>query len=197
MVEWCSGYHYCTSSFNEALTQVLPKFKPCSRRVGDSRWWGFLKIVTDRNKAQCLLLVNNTTKTFHQDVECTRYKIILKCCMSYHFRVIYPNPNCFVCIMYFQNCFINGRQHSVFYKPYMASFKIVTVYAVIYKVYGTCYYLQIMCWLLSHTWYFVPFVPFCVMIYSTLRFHVIWSIFLFCSFSFDTWFYWSTKLWID
>ena len=41
---WCSGYHYCTTSFNSAWTQVLRRFKPCSRRVGDSRWWGSLNV---------------------------------------------------------------------------------------------------------------------------------------------------------
>ena len=30
--------HYCTTSFNKARTQVLRRFKSCSRRVGDSRW---------------------------------------------------------------------------------------------------------------------------------------------------------------
>ena len=34
-----SGYHLCTTSFNEALTQVLRRFKSCSWRVGDLRWW--------------------------------------------------------------------------------------------------------------------------------------------------------------
>ena len=34
---WCSGYHYCTTSFNWAWTQVLRRSKPCSRRVRDSR----------------------------------------------------------------------------------------------------------------------------------------------------------------
>ena len=42
---WCNGYHYCTTSFNQAWTQVLRRFKPCSRRVGDSRWWGSLTMV--------------------------------------------------------------------------------------------------------------------------------------------------------
>ena len=34
---WCSGYHYCTTSFNKTWTQVLCRFKSCSRRVGDLR----------------------------------------------------------------------------------------------------------------------------------------------------------------
>ena len=42
MARWCSGYHYCTTSFNKAWTQVLRRFKSCSPRVGDSRWWGSL-----------------------------------------------------------------------------------------------------------------------------------------------------------
>ena len=42
---WCSGYHYCTTSFNKAWTQVLRRFKPCSQRFGHSRWWGSLPVV--------------------------------------------------------------------------------------------------------------------------------------------------------
>ena len=47
---WCSGYHYCTTSFNKAWTQVLRRFKPSSRRIGDScdgedlRKWSRLEI---------------------------------------------------------------------------------------------------------------------------------------------------------
>ena len=63
MAPWCSGYHYCTTSFNEAWTQVLRRFKPCSRRVGDSRWWGSLTMVPAGNKAKRLSSVNHTTKT--------------------------------------------------------------------------------------------------------------------------------------
>ena len=40
VVVWCSGYHYCTTLFNKAWTQVLRKHKFCSRCVGYSRWWG-------------------------------------------------------------------------------------------------------------------------------------------------------------
>ena len=53
LAPWSSGYHSCTSSFNWAWTQVLCRFKPCSRRVGDSAG----------NKAKRLSLVNHTTKT--------------------------------------------------------------------------------------------------------------------------------------
>ena len=48
---YCSGYHNCTTSFIKAWTQVLRRFKSCSRRVGDSRWWGSLTMVPAGNKA--------------------------------------------------------------------------------------------------------------------------------------------------
>ena len=56
---WRSGvviYHYCTTSF-------LRRFKPCSRCVGDSRWWG--SVVPAGNKDKRLSSVNHTTKTIH------------------------------------------------------------------------------------------------------------------------------------
>ena len=62
---WCSGYHYCTTSFNKAWTQVLRRLKPCSRRVGDSRWWGSLTVAPAGNKAKRLSSVNHTTTTIH------------------------------------------------------------------------------------------------------------------------------------
>ena len=52
VVARCSGYHYCTTSFNKAWTQVLYMFKSCSQRVRDSRWWGSLTMVSARNKAK-------------------------------------------------------------------------------------------------------------------------------------------------
>ena len=36
---WRSGYHYCTTSFKKVWTQALRRFKSCSPRVRDSRWW--------------------------------------------------------------------------------------------------------------------------------------------------------------
>ena len=45
------GYHYCTTSFIKAWTQVLRSFKSCSRRVGDSRWWRSLTMLLAGNKA--------------------------------------------------------------------------------------------------------------------------------------------------
>ena len=62
---WCSGYHYCTTSFNKAWTQVLRRFKPYWWRVGDSRWWGSLTVVPAGNKSKCLSSVNHTTKRIH------------------------------------------------------------------------------------------------------------------------------------
>ena len=42
---WCSGCHYCPTSFNKARTQVLRRFKPCSRSVGVWQWWESLTMV--------------------------------------------------------------------------------------------------------------------------------------------------------
>ena len=60
---WCNGYHYCTTSFNKAWTQVRRRFKSCSRHVGDLGWWGFLTMDPAGNNAKYLSLVNHTTKT--------------------------------------------------------------------------------------------------------------------------------------
>ena len=65
VVPWCSGYHNWTTSFNKVWIQVLRRFKSCSRRVGDSRWWGSLAMVPAGNKAKSLSSVNHTTKTIH------------------------------------------------------------------------------------------------------------------------------------
>ena len=65
VVPWCSGYHYCTTSFNWAWTQVLGRLKRWSQHVGDSGWWGSLTVVPAGNKAKHLLLVNHTTKTIY------------------------------------------------------------------------------------------------------------------------------------
>ena len=62
---WCSGYHYCTTSFNKAGTQVLRRLKSCLRRAGDSQWWGSLTMVPTGNRAKRLSSVNHTTKTIH------------------------------------------------------------------------------------------------------------------------------------
>ena len=65
VVPWCSGYHYCTTSFYKAWTQVLRRLKSCSRLVGDSRWWASLTMVPAGKNANRLLSVNHTTKTIH------------------------------------------------------------------------------------------------------------------------------------
>ena len=62
---WCSGYHYCTSSFKKVWTQVLHRFKTCSQHARDLQWWGSLKMVSAGNKAIRLSLVNPTAKTIH------------------------------------------------------------------------------------------------------------------------------------
>ena len=57
-----SGYHYGITSFDKTWTQVLRRFKYCSRRVGYSRWWGSLIMVPAGNKAKRPSWVNHTTK---------------------------------------------------------------------------------------------------------------------------------------
>ena len=75
---WCSGYHYCTASFNKAWTQILCRFKSCPWCVGDSRWWGSLTVVPARNKVKRLSSVNHATKTIHHhhvvQISVTNYK---------------------------------------------------------------------------------------------------------------------------
>ena len=61
----CSGYHYYTTSFKQAWTHVLHRFKPCLWSIRDLRWWGSLTMVPAGNKVKCLSLFNHTTKTIH------------------------------------------------------------------------------------------------------------------------------------
>ena len=56
-------------------------FKSCLQRVGDSRWWGSLKMVPAGYKAKCLSLVNDTTKQF--------FIIINLCIYLYTYICIY------------------------------------------------------------------------------------------------------------
>ena len=72
---WCSGYHYCTTSFNKDWTQVLHSFKSCSRSVGDSRWWRSLTMAPAGNKAKRLSSVNHTTKSIHHHISFAGYSI--------------------------------------------------------------------------------------------------------------------------
>ena len=61
----CSRYYYSTTSFHTAKTQVLRRFKPCLRRVWDSRWWECLTMFSVGNKAKRFWSANHTTKTIH------------------------------------------------------------------------------------------------------------------------------------
>ena len=61
---WCTGYDYCTTSFNKAWTQVLRRFKSYLSRFGDSRWPGSLRTIPAGSKAKHISSVNNTTKQF-------------------------------------------------------------------------------------------------------------------------------------
>ena len=80
---WCSGYHYCVTSFNKAWTHALRGFKYCSRRVGDSKWWGTLAMILAGNKAKCLSSVNHTTKTIHQFIVMQGSMLQRNCHWSY------------------------------------------------------------------------------------------------------------------
>ena len=51
-------YHYCTTSFSKVWTQILRRFKPCSRCVGDLQWWESLTMVPAGN--------NQGANTFRQ-----------------------------------------------------------------------------------------------------------------------------------
>ena len=53
----------------------MRKFKPCSRRVGDSRWRGSLTVVPTGNKAKRLALVNHTTKIIHHHQRIVRKQL--------------------------------------------------------------------------------------------------------------------------
>ena len=61
---WCSGYHYCTTSFKKAWSQVLRRFKSRLWSVGDWRWWRSLTIVPAENKATHLYRPNIPQKQF-------------------------------------------------------------------------------------------------------------------------------------
>ena len=59
------AYHFgSVTLFIKAWIQVLPKFKSCSRRVGDLRWWRSLTNVLAGNKVKCLSSVNHSAKQF-------------------------------------------------------------------------------------------------------------------------------------
>ena len=58
LASWYSIYHNCTTSFNQAQTQVLHGFKSCLWSVGDSRWWESLIMVPAGNKVTHLPFVS-------------------------------------------------------------------------------------------------------------------------------------------
>ena len=59
------AYHFgSVTLFIKAWIQVLPKFKSCSRHVGDLRWWRSLTNVSAGNKTKCLSSVNHSAKQF-------------------------------------------------------------------------------------------------------------------------------------
>ena len=57
---WSSGYHYCTASFNKIWTEVLRRFKLCSRCVRGLGWWEPPTMVPPRNKAWHLSSVTHS-----------------------------------------------------------------------------------------------------------------------------------------
>ena len=62
---WCSGYHYYTTSFNKAWTKVLCMFKSCSQHAGYLQWWESLTIVPAGHKAQYISSVDHCPKTIY------------------------------------------------------------------------------------------------------------------------------------
>ena len=75
---WGNDYHYCTISINKAWTQVLRRFRFWLHRIGDLRWWEFLKMVPAGNKATYRFSVNHTTKTIHHHDHHHHHEIISK-----------------------------------------------------------------------------------------------------------------------
>ena len=65
MALWYIGYHYCITSFIQAWTLDLCRFKSCLWHVRDLRWWEYLTMVLAESKAKCLLLVNHFAKKIH------------------------------------------------------------------------------------------------------------------------------------
>ena len=63
LAPWCSGYHYCASSFKKAWAQILRRLRSCSWRVGELRWWGWTMIPLG-NKVEHLSSVNHNSKQF-------------------------------------------------------------------------------------------------------------------------------------
>ena len=66
MAPQCSGYDYCTTSFNKAWAPVLSRFKSCSQCAEDLWWWGSMTMFLAGNKALHVSSINNTSKTIHR-----------------------------------------------------------------------------------------------------------------------------------
>ena len=79
LVPWCSGYHFCTTSFIKAWTQILRRFKSCSRGVGALRWWGSLTMVPAGNKVKRLSSVKYATKTIHHHHQLAHFWKMISC----------------------------------------------------------------------------------------------------------------------
>ena len=71
-----------STCFNFYINKLLS----CSRRVGNSRWWGSLTMVPAGNKAKRLSSVNHTTKTIHHQF------IIIKFCILLVSRIFFILP---------------------------------------------------------------------------------------------------------
>ena len=90
---WCSGYHYCTTSFSKVWTQILRRFKPCLIYDGKNLWqWSRLKI-----RRKHLSSVNHTTIAIHHhhhhQLKAVNYfckKFHVRCLTGFRMRFWYP-----------------------------------------------------------------------------------------------------------
>ena len=62
MEPWCSGYHYCRTSFKKAWTEFFRRFKSCSWCIGELRCW---KSLAAGNKAQRTFISWTFLKAIH------------------------------------------------------------------------------------------------------------------------------------
>ena len=123
---WCSGYHYCTTSFSKVWTQVLRRFSSCSRRVGDSRWWRSLTMAPAGNEAKCLSSVNHTTHTkknnslsiqFNSTAGVMKYNSLF---WSFDLLSLFLWNIC-MCRCFLSYDFISGSVYVTFYHPKLIS----------------------------------------------------------------------------
>ena len=64
---WCSGYHYCTMSFNKAWTQVLHRFESWSQHVELSLLFWLLSDLSIYHFCCCSMLFLPLYLSFHLD----------------------------------------------------------------------------------------------------------------------------------